>query len=92
MAKIARKSDFGPFFLMVVIELKRKSRQDKTSTLTFLIQENKEESRSGNYLQMENMLITRVKDTANPFTHHVMASSNCFNQKQALAPKTDKKS
>ena len=53
--------------------------------------ENKEESRSGNYFQMENMLITPVKDTANPFSHQVMASLNCFNWKQAVAPRTDKK-
>ena len=27
-----------------------------------------------------------LKDTANPLSHHVMASSNCFSSTQALAP------
>ena len=31
-----------------------------------------------------------VKDTANPFSHHVLASSNFFNWMQALAPERHK--
>lgn len=32
------------------------------------------------------MMPAPVKDTANPLSHHVMASSNFFNCTQALAP------
>ena len=32
------------------------------------------------------MISASVKDTANPLSHHVMASSNFFNCTQALAP------
>ena len=32
------------------------------------------------------MISAPLKDTANPLSHHVMASSNVFNSTQALAP------
>ena len=42
-------------------------------------------------LLLEIISTTLVKDTANPLSHHVMASSNLSKWTQALAPVNEKK-